>query len=219
MFMLREGHCSPSAVICETGPSAALRYAWHDMNRNRTGKCIGNRLSILLILCLVAIGSFTCLADQLQWNDQTASLRAVQALVQESWVISYCSHAGSDNVEAWLIRGIYVADTSAEGLFEIKILAKCLYQSQESFAAGEFPLPENRWHFEQVNDSAWGIAGIDLAYTYVHTQDSSFQCLGKTLDLPCQVGVEIITLPNELMEALEARSHLDRGDPLPWYHH
>ncbi|MBE0635317.1 hypothetical protein IH601_04925, partial [Candidatus Bipolaricaulota bacterium] len=92
-------------------------------------------------------------------------------------------------------------------------------QSQESFAAGEFPLPEDRWHFEQVHDSGWGIAGIDLAYMYVYTQDGSFQCLGKTLDLPCQIGVETITLPDELMEALEARSPLDRGEPLPWYHH
>ena len=188
------------------------------MDRDRTGKAIGNRLGILLILCLVAIGSFTCLADQLQWNDQTATRRAVQALVQESWVISYCSQADSDDVEVWLIRGVYVADTSAEGLSEIKVLAKCLYQSQESFAADEFPLPEDRWHFEQVHDSGWGIAGIDLAYTYVHTQDSSFQCLGKALDLQCQIGIETIGLPDELMEALEARSHLDRGEPLPWYH-
>ena len=189
------------------------------MNLNHCGKGIAVRRIILPILCLVAIGSFTCLADQLQWNDQTASREAVQALVQESWLISYCSQAYSDNVKVWLIRGVYVADTSAEGLFEIKVLAKCLYQSQESFAADEFPLSEDRWHFEQVNDSGWGIAGIDLAYTYVYTQDSSFQCLGKTLDLPCQIGVETITLPDELMEALEARSHLDRGEPLPWYHH
>ena len=189
------------------------------MNITRCGQGIAVRRSILLILCIVAFGSFTGLTDQLQWNDETASLRAVQALVQESCVISYCSQADSDNVEVWLIRGITVADTSAEGLFEIKLLARCLYQSQENFTAGEFPLPEDRWDFEQVNDSGWGIAGIDLAYTYVYTQDSSFQCLGKTLDLPSQIGVETITLPDELMEALEARSHLDRGEPLPWYHH
>ena len=189
------------------------------MNANCSGKRTDSFRGILLVIFLVVIGSSVCLADQLQWNDETASLRAVQALVQESWLISYCSQAYSDNVEVWLIRGVYVADTSAEGLSEIKVLAKCLYQSQESFAADEFPLPEDRWHFEQVDDSGWGIAGIDLAYTYVYTQDSSFQCLGKALDLQCQIGVEIITLPDELMEALEARSHLDRGEPLPWYHH
>ena len=188
------------------------------MNTNRCGKGITVCRSILLVVLLAAIGSSACLADQLQWNDQTATQEAVQALVQESWVISYCSQADTDNVEVWLIRGITVADTSAEGLFEIKVLAKCLYQSQGSFAADEFPLPEDRWHFEQVHDSGWGIAGIDLAYTYVYTQDSSFQCLGKTLDLQCQIGVETITLPDELMEALEARSPLERGEPLPWYH-
>jgi len=187
------------------------------MNINRCGQGIAVRRSILLILCLVVIGSSTCLADQLQWNDQTATQEAVQAIVQESWVISYCSQAYSDNVKVWLIRGIYVADTSAEGLYEIKVLAKCLHQSQESFAADEFPLPEDRWHFEQVHDSGWGIAGIDLAYTYTYTQDSSFQCLGKTLDLQCQIGVETITLPDELMQALEARSPLERSEPLPWY--
>ena len=188
------------------------------MNTNRLGKGTDIVRSILLVIFLAAIGSSVCLADQLQWNDQTATREAVQALVQESWVISYCSQADTDHVKVWLMRGVYVADTSAEGLFEIKVLAKCLYQSQESFAADEFPLPEDRWHFEQVHNSGWGIAAIDLAYTYVYTGGSSFQCLGKTLDLPCQIGVETITLPDELMEALEARSPLDRGDPLPWYH-
>ena len=187
------------------------------MTSNRSRRRLAVRRSILLILCLVAIGSFTCLADQLQWNDQTASLRAVQALVQESWVISYCSQADSDHVGIWLIRGIFVADTSAEGLFEIKVLAKCLYQSQEGFAAEEFPLPEDRWNFEPVNDSGWGITGIDLAYVYTFTGGSSFQCLGKALDLQCQIGVETITLPAELMEAMGVRSPLERGEPLPWY--
>ncbi len=188
------------------------------MDTNRSGKGSDIVRSILLVLCLVAIGSFTCFADQLQWNDQTDSLRAVQALVEESWLISYCSQADTDNVQIWLIRGVYVADTSAEGLVEIRVLAKCLYQSQEDFAADEFPLSEDRWHFEQVNDSGWGILGIDLAYTYVYAGGSSFRCLGKALDLPCQVGVETISLPNELMKALASRSPLDRGEPLPWYH-
>jgi hypothetical protein len=187
------------------------------MNTNRRGQGLAIRRSILLILCFVAIGSFTCIADQLQWNDQIVSKRAVQALVQESWVISYCSQADSDNVQVWLIRGVSIADTSAEGLFEIKVLAKSLYQSQEAFAADEFPLSEDRWNFEPVTDSGWGIMGIDLAYMYVYTQDGSFQCLGKALDLQCQIGVETISLPDELMEALEARSPLERETPLPWY--
>ena len=188
------------------------------MNTNHAGTGIDILRSILLVVFLALIGSSACFADQLQWNDQIASRKAVQALVQESWLISYCSQADSDNVEVWLIRGVYVANTSAEGLYEIRVLAKCLYQSQESFASDEFPLPEDRWHFEQVHDSGWGIAAIDLAYTYVYTQGSSFQCLGKTLDLQCQIGVETITLPDELMEALEARSPLERGEALPWYH-
>jgi len=187
------------------------------MDTNRSGKGSGIVRSILLVLCLVAIGSFTCFADQLQWNDQAASRKAVQALVQESWLVSYCSQADSDHIAVWLIRGLYIADTSAEGLYEIRILAKCLYQSQEDFAADEFPLSEDRWHFEQVADSGWGILGIDLAYIYIYTQASAFQCLGKALDLPCQVGVETISLPDELMKALEARSPLDRGEPLTWY--
>ena len=187
------------------------------MDTNRSGKGSDIVRSILLVLCLVAIASFTCFADQLQWNDQAASRKAVQALVEESWIISYCSLADSDTVQTWLIRGVYVADTSAEGLVEIRILAKCLYQSQEAFAADEFPLSEDRWNFDPVHDSGWGITGIDLAYTYIYTQDSSFQCLGKALDLPCQIGVETISLPDKLMETLEARSPLNRGKPLPWY--
>ena len=188
------------------------------MHVNHAGKAIGNLLGILFVVCLATIGSFTCLADQLQWNDQTDCQRAVQALVQESWLISYCSQADFDSVKAWLVRGVYVADTSAEGLFEIMVLAKRLYQSQGSFSAEEFPLPEDRWHFDHVVDSEWRIVGIDLAYTYIYTKGSSFQCLGKALDLECQVGVETISLPDELMEALESRSHLEPGATLPWYH-
>jgi len=174
--------------------------------------------SILLVICLAVIGSTACLADQLQWNDEANSRRGVQALVQDSWVMSYCSQADSDRVEVWLIRGICMADTPAEGLFETKVLAKCMYQSQEDFAADEFPLPEDRWTFEQVSDSNWGYTGIDFAYTYVYTGGSSFRCLGKTLDLDCQVDVETISLPDELMEALQSRSPLELDSPLPWYH-
>lgn len=187
------------------------------MNKNRSGKVIGSRLRILFILCFV-VSSFTGLADQLQWNDPAASQQAVHVLVQESWLISYCSLADSDHVSIWLIRGLYIADTSAEGLVEIKVLAKCLYQSQESFAADAFPLSEDSWHVEPADDSGWGITGIDLAYTYVYTHGSTFQCLGRLLDLECQIGVDAISLPDDLMETLEARSPLERSAPLPWYH-
>ena len=188
------------------------------MNLTHCGKKRIIRRSILLVVFLAAIGSTACLADQLQWNPLADCIEATRALVQESWVISYCSLADADTVEVWLIRSICIADTSAEGLFETKVLAKCLYQSQECLAAHEFPLPEDRWQFERDTDSNWGYTGIDLAYTYVYTQDGSFQCLGKALELPCQIGVETIRLPDELMEAMQRRSPLELENPLPWYH-
>jgi len=187
-----------------------------DTNRHSTIRPIERR--ILLVALLVAVISLAGMADQLQWNDATTSLRAVQALVQNSWVISYCSLADTDTVGVWLIRGICVADTSAEGLLESKVLAKCVYQSHEDVAADEFPLSEDRWTFEQVNDSNWGYTGIDLAYTYIYTGDSSFRCLGKALDLDCQVEVETISLPDQLIEALQRRSSLELESPLPWFY-
>ena len=160
---------------------------------------------IILVVSLATIGSSTCLADQLQWNALSVCEEAAQAIGRQSLLISYCSQANEDYVELWLVRGAYIVDTPAEGLFEVLVLAKCLYKSQRAFSAGEFPVSADQWGFNEVHDSGWFIERIDLAYVYTHTGDSSFQCLGKVLELECLVGVERISLPGDVMEKMMLR--------------
>jgi hypothetical protein len=107
-----------------------------------------------------------------------------------------------DYVELWLVRGAYVVGTPAEGLFEVVVLAKRLYRSRKAFSSGEFPVAADHWSFNKVRDSGWFVAGIDLAYAYVYTGDSSFHCLGKVLELECLIRVETINLPEDVMEKI-----------------
>ncbi len=178
------------------------------MNTNYVGKGIDIFRSILLVVSLAAIGSSACLADQLQWNARSVCAEAAQAIGRESLVISYCSQADADYVEVWLVRGAYIVETSAEGLFEVFVLAKRLYRSQKAFSSVDFPVPTDRWRFNDIRNSGWTIEGIDLAYTYIYAGNGSFQCLGKVLELDCLVGVETIWLPSAVMRTLMPRTRL-----------
>lgn len=156
----------------------------------------------ILVVSLAIIGSLTCRADQLQWNALRVCEAATRAIGRQSLLISYCSQANEDYVELWLVRGAYVVDTPAEGLFEVFVLAKRLYRSRKPFSSGEFPVPVDHWNFDKVRDAGWFVEGIDLAYAYIHAGDSSFQCLGKVLGLKCLVGVKTIGIPRDVIEKL-----------------
>ena len=160
---------------------------------------------VILVVSLAAIGSSTCFADQLQWNALDICKEAAQAIGRKSLLLSYCSQADEDHVELWLVRGAYIVETSAEGLFEVLVLAKRLYMSQNPFSAEEFPVSAAEWRFDEARESRWFVEGIDLAYTYIYSGGSSFHCLGKVLDLECLVGVETITLPRPVMERMTTR--------------
>ncbi|MEE8593054.1 MAG: hypothetical protein V3T03_02890 [Candidatus Bipolaricaulota bacterium] len=178
------------------------------MNSIRVGKGVDILRGTLFIVFLAVIGSSACLADQLQWNARSVCAEARQAISRESLLISYCSQANVDYVEVWLVRGAYIIETSAEGLFEVFVLAKPLYRSQKAFSSVDFPVPTDRWRFNDIRNSGWTIEGIDLAYTYIYTGNGSFQCLGKVLELDCHVGVETISLPGDVMETLMSRTRL-----------
>ncbi|MFC2106671.1 hypothetical protein ACFLS0_07980 [Candidatus Bipolaricaulota bacterium] len=160
---------------------------------------------IILVVSFAAIGSLACLADQLQWNALSVCKEAAQAIGHESLLVSYCSQANEDYVELWLVRGACVVETSAEGLFEVLVLAKRLYMSQEPFSAKQFPVPADQWRFNGIHGFGWVVEGIDMAYTYIYTGGSSFHCLGKVLELECLIGVETITLPAPVMEKVTTR--------------
>lgn len=175
------------------------------MHSIRVGKEATVCRIIILVVSLATIGSWPCLADQLQWNALSVCEEAAQAIGRGSLLISYCSQANEDYVELWLVRGAYVVDTPAEGLFEVLVLAKRLYKSQSAFSAGQFPVSVDQWGFNEVHDFGWFVEGIDLAYVYIHTGGSSFHCLGMVLELECLVGVETITLPGDVMEKVMLR--------------
>ncbi len=160
-----------------------------------------SRITILAV-SLAAIATSSCLADQLQWNALSVCEDAMQRIGRHSLLISYCSQADEDYVELWLVRELKVVDTPVAGLFEVLVLAKCLYRSQRTFSSEEFPVSDNHWAFGEAHDPRWFAEGIDLAYVYIHAGGNSFQCLGKAIDLECHVGVETITLPNDVMEKI-----------------
>ncbi|MFC2107949.1 hypothetical protein ACFLS5_00630 [Candidatus Bipolaricaulota bacterium] len=160
---------------------------------------------VILVVSLATIGSLACLADQLQWNALSVCEEAAQTIGRQSLLISYCSQANEDYVELWLVRDLKVVITPVANLFEVLVLAKCLYRSQRAFSSEEFPVSAGQWGFNEVHDSGWFIERIDLAYVYTHRGDSSFQCLGKVLQLECLVGVERISLPGDMMEKMMLR--------------
>jgi len=178
------------------------------MNFNHGGKGITVCRSILVVVFLAVIGSPVCLADQLQWNPRNVCFEAAQTIGRDSLLISYCSLSDADYVEVWLVQGAITAETSAEGLFEVSVLAKSLFRSQEPFSAVEFPVSADQWHFTATRHAGWTIEEIDLAYTYIYTGNSSFQCLGKVLELDCIVEVETISLPGDVMGTLLPRTRL-----------
>ena len=161
------------------------------MNTNRCGNGIALRRSILLIILLAAIGSSVCLADQLQWNTYDVCVEAAQAIAREPLLMSYCSLANADYVEVWFVRDVTVVETSADGLFEVIVLARRLLISQEPFSSVEFPVLADQWRFNAMRDAGWTIERIDLAYVYAYTGGGLFQCLGKVLELDCRVEVAL----------------------------
>jgi hypothetical protein len=170
---------------------------------------VTTRRIAFLIVSLVLIGSLTCLADQLQWNSSDVCERAVRLIRPESILISYCSLADNEHVEAWLVKRVEIVNTPIEGLFEVLIFGKCLYKSKTAFSSGEYREPID--YIEYKSKDQWGgfPKGIDLAYVYIHTGDNSFQCLGKVLGLECLVELERMNFPDDLMKKI-----IDRKNPL-----
>jgi len=173
------------------------------MNFIHVGKGVTICRITILVVSLATIGFSTCFGDQLQWNALSVCEEAAQAIGHESLLISYCSQANEDYVEVWLVRDLKVVDTPVPGLFEILILAKCLYSSHRAFSSEELSVSDENWTLNEVRDPRWFVEGIDLAYAYIHTGDGSFQCLGKVLELECLISVETISLPGDVIKSSE----------------
>ena len=159
--------------------------------------------------------AWACVGDQLQWNTLCACNAAAKVIAAQPFLISYCSQADNDHVELWLVRDQEIAATSVPGFYEVIVSARSLYRSDRMYSSSEFPISDDQWSFGEVKDASWFNKGIDLAYVYIHLGGGSFRCLGRVLGVDCTVGVEILHLPDDLMEQFAGAREVEHY-ALPW---
>jgi len=158
---------------------------------------------ITLAIVLVAVTTASCLADQLAWNSRGTCEEAVKSIGQDSILLSYCSLCSNEHVEVWLAKGIIVAPTVTQGLFQVNVLGIRLYRSQEAFQENKYSEPVQYEAVTEEGPARWFITGIDLAYVYVPTNGGSFRCLGKVINRECSINVDTISLPYQLLQQAE----------------
>ncbi len=113
-----------------------------------------------------------CSADQLQWNDRDTCEQAAQRIRETQVLMTFCSLCSAAPVDLWLVDGVDILPTPAEGRFEIVITG---------------------WKVEKASGRAeWSSQVVDLAYVYVPVGNDSFLCLGEVLGLPCWVKVSVL---------------------------
>ena len=157
------------------------------------------RSIIKLASLALLLTSSVAFADQLAWNEQVISERGARAIQPDSFLVTYCSLCDHEQVEVWLVRKVVVSAVETQGLYEVSIFGRRLLRSVKSFDAGDYMEPVKYRAAPPDEQSGWFLEGIDLAYVYIPSGGNSFRCLGKVLELECDVKVESITLPAEAM--------------------
>ncbi len=155
---------------------------------------------IMLAIVLVAVATASCLADQLAWNSRSTCEEAADSIGRNSILLSYCSLCSNEHVEVWLVKGISVAPTAAQGQFEVNIFGTRLYRSKETLREGKY---SGSVEYEAVTGEEpvrWFATAIDLAYVYVATGEGAFRCLGKVIERECIINVDTISLPHHILE-------------------
>jgi len=155
---------------------------------------------IMLAIVLVAVMSISCLADQLAWNSREACEEAAKTISRNSILLSYCSCCDNEHVKVWLVKGIIVAPTVTQGLFEVNVFGRRLYRSKEAFRENKYSEPVEYEAVTREGSARWFVTGIDLAYVYVPTSKGAFRCLGKVIERECSINVDTISLPHQLLE-------------------
>jgi hypothetical protein len=162
----------------------------------------------MLAIVLIAVMTTSCLADQLAWNSRGTCEEAAKSIEQGSILLSYCSLCSNEHVEVWLVKGVIVAPTVTQGLFEVNVFGIRLYMSKEPFQEKQYSEPVQYEAVTGHGRSRWFVAGIDLAYVYVPTSEGAFRCLGKVIERECSINVDTISLPHQLLE--QAKRKLER---------
>ena len=164
--------------------------------------------TIMLAIVLVAVTTMSCLADQLAWNSRGTCEEAAKSIEQGSILVSFCSLCSNEHVEVWLVRGIIVAPTPTQGLFEVNVFGIRLYRSNEAFQEMQYSEPVEYKAVKGQEPARWFAAAIDLAYVYVPTSEGTFRCLGKVINRECSINVDTISLPRQLLE--QAKTEVQR---------
>ncbi len=164
--------------------------------------------TITLAIVLVVVVTVSCLADQLAWNSRGTCEEAAKSIEQGSILLSYCSLCSNEHVEVWLVKGIIVAPTVTQGLFQVNVLGKRLYRSNEAFQENNYSEPVEYEAVTGEGSARWFITGIDLAYVYVPTSEGSFRALGKVINRECSINIATISLPHQLLD--QAKRQLGR---------
>ena len=164
--------------------------------------------TIILAIVLVAVTTMSCLADQLAWNSRHTCEEAAKNIKQNSILLSYCSLCSNEHVEVWLVKGINIAATVTQGLFEVNVFGIRLYRSQEAFLGNKYSESLEYAAILGRGRARWFITGIDLAYVYVPTSSGSFRCLGKVIERECSINVDTISLPHQVLE--QAKTEVQR---------
>jgi len=160
--------------------------------------------AVALIVCA---DSISVRADQLAYNSRQVCQEAVKALTPGSFLVSYCSKCNDESVEIWQVSKALVVYTGYDSLYQVDIFCKKLYRSTELITEGRL---SDSVQYEELSAAVSGcedlytLEEVDLAYIYVGSGSNSFQCLGKKLGLKCDVLVEGIALPQDVLARLNS---------------
>lgn len=146
-------------------------------------------------------------ADQLAYNSKEECERALKELPPGALLISYCSGClEPDTIEIQRITTAEVVYTQTAEFYEVVVSFHRLYRSVKPVNGYSFPddIEYEPVPVEQGKEKkATGRNGIDFAYVYVHLQGDIYVCLGKLLNLYCEVPVVRITLPRSLLDEID----------------
>jgi hypothetical protein len=144
-------------------------------------------------------------ADQLAWISATDAVAAASRVAPDSLVLAYCSEC-NERVEVWRVRKAEVVPTAEKAYFQVRVTVRRLFRSRSVIARGEYREPveyEPAVAKRPDGSDLETTANVDLAYVYVPEAAGRFRVLGKVMGFPCNVAVETVTLPPDVLKAAE----------------
>tara|TARA_R110002096_G_scaffold206192_9_gene392379 strand:- start:834 stop:1289 length:456 start_codon:yes stop_codon:yes gene_type:complete len=147
-----------------------------------------------LALCVVLglLSTISTYADQLAYISKADAERAAEHIQDQQLIITYCSLCDNEPVELWHVQETKVAHTGYENYFEVIVKARRILTSARVFNSGEYTEPVELDYVGHP-ESALEELKLDLAYVYT-ASDGAWLCVGKLLEMDCEILVEKIRL-------------------------